>query len=125
MKTLQTFLILITVFISTLSFAHGGKEHSHQSREQVAWTKISQGALVIDVRTTKEYSGQSLTNALHIPYQDIVKQFKALEIRKDRHVVFYCHSGNRAGKAIISLRKAGYSNLHNGGGIQDLLDAKK
>lgn len=116
--------MLLTSLIPPLSHAHGGEDHKHLTREQVAWQKSAQGALIIDVRTPQEYAQQHVVNAINIPYKKIVKQFNALEIRKDRTVVLYCRSGNRSGKAIMSLRKAGYTNLHNGGGIDALLAAK-
>jgi len=106
-------------------FAHGGDDHKHLTREQVAWEKSAQGALVIDVRTAKEYGEENIKRAINIPYKQIVTQFKSLEIRKDRQIVLYCRSGNRAGKAIMMLRKAGYTNLHNAGGISAFLAAKK
>lgn len=125
MKFIKPILLFVTLLFSVNVFAHGDVKHNHQTREQVAWGKIAQGALIIDVRTKHEYNGQSLPNAIHIPHDDVLIQFKSLEIRKDRHVILYCHSGNRAGKALINLRNAGYTNIHNGGGLQDLLNAQK
>ncbi|MFT5722875.1 MAG: phage shock protein E [Motiliproteus sp.] len=94
-----------------------------ESREQQAWSLIEQGALIIDVRTTAEYADDHLPLALHIPYQQIERQFAQLEIRKDRAVVLYCRSGNRSGKAYKMLENQGYSALHNGGGLEGLLKA--
>ncbi|MFT6915655.1 MAG: phage shock protein E [Motiliproteus sp.] len=92
-----------------------------ESREQQAWSLIDQGALIIDVRTTAEYADNHLPQALHIPYQQIKKQFAQLEIRKDRAVVLYCRSGNRSGIAYKTLKSQGYSALYNGGGLKELL----
>jgi len=124
MRLIALLLIMLSTVYSQDSYAHGDDKHTHFTREQVAWQKISQGALLIDTRTASEHSEKSLSSAINIPYQDIVEKFKLLEIRKDRDVVFYDRSGNRSGKAIINLRKAGYTNLHNGGGIDALLTAK-
>jgi len=125
MKIFFSLLILTTSLFSSIVFAHGGEDHKHLTREQVAWEKSAQGALVIDVRTAQEYGEENIKYALNIPYKQIVKQFKSLEIRKDRPVVLYCRSGNRAGKAIMMLRKAGYTNLNNAGGITAFIAAKK
>jgi phage shock protein E len=124
MKIILALLMLSTTLLPPISYAHGGEDHKHLTREQVAWQKSAQGALIVDVRTAQEYGQQQIANAINIPYKKIVKQFKALEVRKDRIIVLYCRSGNRAGKAIMSLRKAGYTNLHNAGGINDFLAAK-
>ena len=96
---------------------------SAASRETQAWQLIQQGALVIDVRTTGEYADGHLPAALHIPYQQIAERFAQLEIRKDRPVVLYCRSGNRSGIAEGILKQAGYTALHNGGGLQGLIEA--
>lgn len=94
------------------------------SREAEAWKLIEQNALVIDVRTTEEYANRHLPGTLHIPYQEIADRFAQLEIRKDREVVLYCRSGNRSGIAYKILTEQGYTQLHNGGGLGALLQAR-
>tara|TARA_R110002167_G_scaffold17777_15_gene67574 strand:+ start:1030 stop:1398 length:369 start_codon:yes stop_codon:yes gene_type:complete len=111
----------IVTFFSSLLFILALPSWA-ESREQIAWKLIEQGALVIDVRTTEEYATSHLANALHIPYQAIEKQFTLLEIRKDRPVVLYCRSGNRAGIAYKTLEDSGYTALHNGGGLEGLIN---
>ncbi len=118
-------LAATALLLSSTAFAHGDQKHSHQSREQVAWQQIDHGALIIDARTAKEYAQGHVEGAINIPFDVAVAQFAALEVRKDRKVVLYCRSGNRSGKALASLKKAGYTNLHNGGGFNDLVAAKK
>ncbi|WP_165839954.1 rhodanese-like domain-containing protein [Motiliproteus coralliicola] len=93
------------------------------SREAKAWQLIEQGALVIDVRTTEEYAQAHLKSSVHIPYPEIVARFSQMEIRKDLPIVLYCRSGNRSGIAYKMLSQAGYTALHNGGGLNDLLQA--
>lgn len=110
-------LALICSLLMTLSLPSWA-----ESREQRAWSLIEQGALVIDVRTTEEYAAGHLPYALHIPYEQIEKQLAQLELRKDRSLVLYCRSGNRAGIAYQALEKRGYTALHNGGGLNALLN---
>lgn len=114
------FLLIILISMNSPIFAHGEDDHTHYTREQIAWQKINQGALLIDVRTLVEFKESHLDNALHMPYKAIVKNLEAKNISKHTSIVLYCRSGNRAGKAIKMLRKAGYVNLHNGGGINAL-----
>ncbi len=95
-----------------------------ESREAKAWQLIQQDALVIDVRTTEEYANSHLDTALHIPYQQIATRFSQLEIRKDRPVVLYCRSGRRSSIAEKILLEQGYTALHNGGGLADLVRAQ-
>ncbi len=94
-------------------------------REAVAWEYIDQGAVVIDVRTTEEYALGHLQDALHIPYKNIVNQLTKLQVPKNRQIMLYCRSGHRASIAEKALRQAGYNNLHNGGGLQPLIQEFK
>ncbi len=94
-------------------------------REAQAWEFIEQGAVVIDVRTTEEYAQGHLQDSLHIPHQRIANQLQKLEVRKDRQIVLYCRSGHRAGLAETALLKAGYSKLHNGGGLGGLVQQRR
>lgn len=124
MKIINTFLALVLLLLTNNLSAHGGSEHKHQTREQIAWQKIQKDAVLLDVRSPAEYSQQHLKNALNIPYKNIVEQLASLSINKEQSIVLYCRSGNRAGKALKALRGAGYKNLHNGGGINALTNTK-
>jgi len=96
-----------------------------QSRETIGWHLIEDGALIIDARTAQEYAGGHITGAINIPFDVAVSQFEALNISKNRSIVLYCRSGNRSGRAYQSLTKAGYNNLHNAGGLNDMLAVKQ
>jgi phage shock protein E len=102
----------------TLLLQGAGSYAEEQPHKAMQW--IDQGALVIDVRTAQEYGQAHLPRALHIPYQRIVAQLARLEIAKERPLVLYCRSGGRAGIAEQALRQAGYSQIVNGGGYEDL-----
>lgn len=114
---------IVTLFINTSVSAHGGDDHTHYTREQVAWQKLNNGALLVDVRTAAEFKENHLDKALHIPYKEVIQTLKIKNISKEFPIVLYCRSGNRAGKAVKMLVKAGYSNVHNGGGISALKSA--
>ena len=45
-------------------------------------------------------------------------------IDKDQLIVLYCRSGNRSGQTEAHLQAAGFTNLHNGGGLNEMLAAK-
>jgi phage shock protein E len=86
--------------------------------------KIATGATVIDVRTTDEYADDHLPNATNIPVQELSTRLadvdKLVHGDKSRPIVVYCASGGRAGKAKAMLDAAGYTNVVNGGGLDDL-----
>lgn len=121
MNFIKLVTLLSVLFVGSL-MAH--ETQQHQSREQVGWQRIESGALIIDVRTAQEYAQGHIKGAVNVPFDVAVAQFKALEIRKDRNIVLYCRSGNRSGKAFNSLKAAGYSKLHNGGGFDGMIKVK-
>lgn len=124
MKLRNLCVLSLCLLFSSAIFAHGGDDHKHETREQIAWQLLDNKALLIDVRTNEEYQQSHLQNALHIPYKKIVKTLTQQGVAKDQQIVLYCRSGNRAGKAIKFLRKAGFTKIHNGGGIKALQETK-
>lgn len=85
---------------------------------------ITGGATVIDVRSTAEYDGDHLAQATNIPIDQLGSRLadvdKLVGGDKSKPVVVYCASGNRAGRATKTLHAQGYTNVVNGGGIDDL-----
>lgn len=117
MKTTTLFALLVSLVFSTLTLAG--------NREETAWQMIEEGALVVDVRSEREYAGGHLDGSMLIPHNQVLDQFARREIPKDRPVVLYCRSGNRSGMAVAALRDAGYTQIFNGGGYQMLMDTAK
>ena len=89
-----------------------------------AWPMIENGALVIDVRSAQEFAGGHLDGAIRIDWDDTDALITAIGSDKQRQVVFYCRSGNRAGKAIAHLKLGGYTNIFNATGLGALKETK-
>ena len=85
---------------------------------------IAKGATVIDVRTKVEFEGAHLPQATNIPVDDLAGRMAEVEKLvggdKSKPVVVYCASGSRSRKAQQQLEAAGYANVVNGGGYDDL-----
>lgn len=111
---MKKIIVLLLSFVAVSSFA--------ASRAQVAWDKIAQGALLVDVRTPQEFHQQHLPNAINYPLNTVPSEFANID--KNREIVVYCRSGNRSGQAQRYLQKVGFTRVHNGGGIQELLSSK-
>ena len=85
---------------------------------------IAAGAVVIDVRSGEEYAAGHVPRATNIPVDELagrlaeVKQLAGGDLQKP--VVVYCASGHRAAKAQQVLDGAGFAQVVNGGGIDDL-----
>jgi phage shock protein E len=95
---------------------------SAANRAEIAWKKVEQGALLVDVRTPPEFEAQHLQSAVNYPLNTINTAFN--NISKNRDIVVYCRSGNRSGQAERYLKQIGFTNVHNGGGIDEMLQAK-
>ncbi len=82
-------------------------------------------ALVLDVRTPKEYAEGHLQGTQNVDFlaDDFEKKFDALDLPKDQKVYLHCRSGARSGKAAEMLRKKGYTDAVNAGGFEDLAKA--
>lgn len=81
--------------------------------------KIAQGALIIDVRTVDEYQDGHYEGALHIPLHVLPARLMDLG-DKNRPVVLYCASGSRSSMAARLLKEAGFSDVTNAGGLDDM-----
>ena len=70
-----------------------------------------QDALVLDVREQAEFAASHILNARGLPLSQIDVRLGDIEKFKDKPVIVYCASGNRASAAVAALRKHGFSNV--------------
>ncbi|MBQ4892217.1 rhodanese-like domain-containing protein [Shewanella sp. MMG014] len=87
----------------------------------VAWDKINNGAMIIDVRTEQEFAAGHLDGAINIPFELVLKQLTKQKLDKDTAIVLYCRSGRRSGIANNDLVEAGFTQTYNGGGFEHLI----
>jgi rhodanese-related sulfurtransferase len=80
--------------------------------------RIAAGATVLDVRSEAEYARGAYRGALNVPLHALAGWLD--RIPKDRPVVVYCASGTRSAVAARILRKAGYADVSNAGGLHHL-----
>jgi rhodanese-related sulfurtransferase len=71
-------------------------------------------ALVIDVRTCREFAAGHLPGALHVPYTHLRSRLSALP--RDKPVLCYCRSGNRSARAAALLAREGHVAFNIRGG---------
>lgn len=79
---------------------------------------LNQGARLVDVRTEDEYRGGALQGAINHPVQWI----NAGHVPEDREtpVVVYCATGMRSRMAKELLQMAGFKQVHDLGGLQNI-----
>lgn len=122
MKFLQENILLIAVaFVSgaMLLWPYVRRASAGPSVNPSQATQLinREDALVIDVRDPGEYGAGHILGAKNHPLSrlgdaDVVK-------RKDRPVIVYCDTGDRASKAVALLKKQGVNRVVNlSGGIR-------
>lgn len=79
---------------------------------------MKNGAQIIDVRTTAEYSGGHIRNSKNIPLQNLTQNLK--KINKNKPVITCCASGMRSSSAKSLLEKNGFTEVYNGGSWRGL-----
>lgn len=91
-----------------------------RSRADVSGSEARQlvdgGAVLLDVRTPEEFAGGHIDGAINIPVQELDRRLDDVGAR-DRPVVVYCRSGMRSARAKATLKDAGFSAVHDLGGI--------
>jgi phage shock protein E len=81
--------------------------------------KIKAGARIVDVRTPEEFADEAYPGARNIPLAALQARMNELE-PKDRAIVLYCASGARSAHAARILKQAGFADVINAGGIDDM-----
>lgn len=73
------------------------------------------GALLIDVRTREEYACGHAENSVNVPLDEL----GGIAAKTDKNVPLfvYCLSGARSGQAEKLLRRLGFKDVRNIGGI--------
>ena len=75
--------------------------------------------IILDVRTTEEYSEKHIPGAINIPNETIGTEDIPELPDKEQLILGCCRSGNRSKQASEKLVKLGYTNIVEFGGIND------
>ncbi len=73
----------------------------------------------LDVRRNDEWQAGHIKGALHFELSRL-QAGEDLNIPKDANLFIYCKSGNRAETARQMLKSAGFANVTNAGGFENL-----
>lgn len=80
---------------------------------------LNRGAVIIDVRTSPEYSGGHIKGSKNIPLNSLNQNLKKVG-DKNKPVITCCASGMRSASAKNVLENAGFREVYNGGGWRNL-----
>jgi GrxC family glutaredoxin len=72
-----------------------------------------QHAVLVDVRTDKEFQQGHVMNSLHIPLGVLANRLDELQPYKDSPLVLVCRSGARSAQAAGQLKKQGFEPVYN------------
>lgn len=117
-------LFIILTFCSSCNNENQKEVQNNENEHLVvscneANEKVSQGALLIDVRSALEYEKGSIDNALNIPVTQIEKDIDKYVKNKDTEIIVFCQSGSRSKEAFNILNELGYKNIYDLGSINN------
>jgi rhodanese-related sulfurtransferase len=121
MRMVTIIVIAIVVVVAVwYSMNHGGNmfgatAHQRLTPQEYQASFAKTNHLLVDVRTAEEFRSGHIPGAKNIALQDLPQQMDKLP--KDKPIVLYCRSGARSNNAAQMLTKAGFTNVHDLGGI--------
>jgi rhodanese-related sulfurtransferase len=101
------FAVLLTLFIRNET-QRGGRGVSPQELVNLV---NKEGAVVIDVRDSKEFAAGHIVDAVNVPHTLLEGRLAELEKYKEKPVTIVCKMGQHAGTAGTMLRKAGFASV--------------
>lgn len=84
-----------------------------------AYQAIRQGGALIDVRTAQEFAAGHVADARNLSVEAI-EAGTLPDVDRQAPVYVYCRSGNRSARAASVLRGAGFTNVKDLGGLNDV-----
>ncbi|TFG89142.1 MAG: rhodanese-like domain-containing protein [Gemmatimonadales bacterium] len=99
------------LLVLKIALGRGGDVRGEETRRLIAG-----GALLLDVRTSREFATGHLPGATNIPLGDLERRMHSLG-PKDRPIIAYCQSGQRSGLAKRQLTANGFTAVRNLGAM--------
>lgn len=128
MKKIILIIIILTIIIIGVVCIMNKKEKiieneviiKHISMNDIVQImEENENYIILDVRTQAEYNQGHIPNAICIPNETIDENVVNKLPDKNQMILVYCRSGNRSKQAAEKLKKLGYTNLIEFGGIID------
>jgi rhodanese-related sulfurtransferase len=101
------FAVLLVLFVRNET-QRGGKGVSPQELVNLV---NKEGAIVLDVRDSKEFAAGHIVDAVNVPHTALESRLSELEKYKEKPVTIVCKMGQHAGTAGAMLRKAGFASV--------------
>jgi len=78
---------------------------------------------VVDVRTPEEYEAGHIAGAINVPVEAADFGERISQLDRDTAYLLYCRSGRRSAMAADLMAAAGFSDIVDAGGLEDLTRA--
>ncbi len=78
--------------------------------------RSTEGAVLLDVRTPEEYAEGHIEGSINLPLQSIEQAERVIK-DSDTPLFVHCRSGGRSAEATSVLKRMGYTNVEDIGGI--------
>lgn len=104
--------LVIILFLLARTYIGTGAVNNIRPAEAVMLIN-REGAVVVDVRTDKEYQEGHIMNSLHIPLGMLDNRLSELKEFKSRPLILTCRTGSRSLTAASTLKKQGFEAVNN------------
>lgn len=126
-RTIYVILIIIAIAVGVILMLNRKERYienegiiKHVSMDDIVEImNENKNYIILDVRTIAEYNEGHIPNAICIPNETIGSNTISELPDKEQLILVYCRSGNRSKQAAEKLKKLGYTNLIEFGGIID------
>ena len=119
MKKIIPFLMSLLLLTGCAAQSKESTYRQITMEEAVTMMQEESDYIILDVRTSEEYSEKHIPGAINIPNETIGSEDIPELPDKDQLILVYCRSGDRSKQAAAKLVKLGYTNIVEFGGIND------
>ncbi len=106
--------LLTTAFLVVLAlllFTEGRKSGKALTASQATTLINREQAVVIDLRSKKDFSAGHIVDSINIPYDALEKRMGELDKHKGKPLLLVCAAGQHAGRCAKQLKAAGHENV--------------
>jgi phage shock protein E len=114
--TVTQWTLYVVAFIGLIAFMVMRRRGQISTKEAADY--LRQGACIVDVRTTREFSSGHLLQALNFPLDDLEGLLPQKIKDKNRVILVHCRSGIRSKQAKARLQSIGYKNVFDLGSYE-------
>ncbi len=112
MKNILIFCgVILTIYIAY-------RIYKYQTLDNGLDTLIKNGAIILDVRTEKEYEMGQISGSVNISLGTIRERYT--ELNPNKTYITVCSHGLRSVKVENILKEKGFNHVYNGGAWSDL-----